>query len=261
MPGVPLVGCGALPLRWTPWSTARLGSKHCPNCPPVDHWPYLWIKDVQDRGRHRIANALQAEQALVGGFYSDGTPGGLAPVVPSCLVGQPSDPLALPGPDAVNGSSGAPLNILLRVEREESQTLPGLPRCDPEKLQGLQVATTPCRISNMAWTSLVGLHVQDLIDARRAAILLRAARTTGLVSRTALEYSNVIGCERPRQAATGQRPAPATASDLAAESSHRGGQGFKSPQLTSERATYGQVTAPRTARCVSLADIAATGCH
>jgi len=49
--------------------------------------------------------------------------------------------------------------------------------------------------------------------------------------RTAHEYSNVIVRERLRPTATGLRPAPATASDLVAESSHRWGQGFKSPQL------------------------------
>ncbi len=39
-------------------------------------------------------------------------------------------------------------------------------------------------------------------------------------SRTAVEYSNAIGRERLRQAPTGQRPAPTTANDLAARSSH-----------------------------------------
>src|SRR5215475_8300964 len=49
--------------------------------------------------------------------------------------------------------------------------------------------------------------------------------------RTAHKYSNVTAREGLRQAVTDRRPAPATPSDLAAESSHRGGQGFKSPQL------------------------------
>src|SRR5437773_8605578 len=43
-------------------------------------------------------------------------------------------------------------------------------------------------------------------------------------TRTAQEYSNTTGRERPRQAATRQRPAPTTSNDLVAESSHRGGQ-------------------------------------
>jgi hypothetical protein len=49
--------------------------------------------------------------------------------------------------------------------------------------------------------------------------------------RTAQKYSNASSRERLRQAAARQRPAPTTANDLAARSSHRGGQGFKSPQL------------------------------
>lgn len=40
--------------------------------------------------------------------------------------------------------------------------------------------------------------------------------------RTADEYSNVSSRERLRQTATGQWPAPMTANDLAARSSHRG---------------------------------------
>jgi hypothetical protein len=39
--------------------------------------------------------------------------------------------------------------------------------------------------------------------------------------RTAHKYSNPTGRERLREPVTGQRPAPATANDLAAESSHR----------------------------------------
>ncbi|SRR5579875_616804 len=50
-------------------------------------------------------------------------------------------------------------------------------------------------------------------------------------SRTAVEYSNAIGCERPRRTPTSRRPAPTTPNDLGTGSSHRGGQGFKSPQL------------------------------
>jgi hypothetical protein len=57
------------------------------------------------------------------------------------------------------------------------------------------------------------------------------ASLAGTSSRTAQKYSNAIGRERLRQAAHRQRPAPTTANDLAARSSHRGGQGFESPQL------------------------------
>lgn len=42
--------------------------------------------------------------------------------------------------------------------------------------------------------------------------------------RTAHEYSNATGCERLRPTATDPLTCPATASDLVAESSHRGAQ-------------------------------------
>jgi hypothetical protein len=50
------------------------------------------------------------------------------------------------------------------------------------------------------------------------------ARSTGWAgSHTAREYSNVIDCERLRQTAIEAWPAPTTAYDLVAESSHREG--------------------------------------
>ena len=56
--------------------------------------------------------------------------------------------------------------------------------------------------------------------AGSAALLTTAVRVTE--RRTAHKYSNVIDHERPQGTATGQRPAPTTANDLPAESSHRG---------------------------------------
>lgn len=82
MPSVRLVGCGATPLPSGPWDAVRLGSEHCPDGPLIDYRPHVRVKDVQDRGCHRIVDALQAEQALAGGGNSDRAPGSLAPVVP-----------------------------------------------------------------------------------------------------------------------------------------------------------------------------------
>src|SRR5215813_5724785 len=47
-------------------------------------------------------------------------------------------------------------------------------------------------------------------------------------ARTAREYSNASDWERLGQTPTKHRPAPTTANDLSAESSHRGARGFKS---------------------------------
>src|SRR5262245_57123925 len=66
---------------------------------------------------------------------------------------------------------------------------------------------------------------QRILRAQAFSPRLPAARATDPASRTALESSNVIGCERLPGAAADPRPAPTTANDLAAESSHRGAQG------------------------------------
>src|SRR5262245_52120347 len=47
-------------------------------------------------------------------------------------------------------------------------------------------------------------------------------------ARTAREYSNASDWERLGQTPTKHRPAPTTANDLSAKSSHRGARGFKS---------------------------------
>jgi hypothetical protein len=48
---------------------------------------------------------------------------------------------------------------------------------------------------------------------------------------TADEYSNASDLERPSGASSNARPASTTFTDRLGASSHRGGQGFKSPQL------------------------------
>ena len=58
----------------------------------------------------------------------------------------------------------------------------------------------------------------------RSALPVSAARATGGAGCTALEYSNVIDFERLPQTATDPGPAPTTANDLGARSSHRGAE-------------------------------------
>ena len=76
------------------------------------------------------------------------------------------------------------------------------------------------------------LEAADLhaIGARRA--ITGGTPASDPIRRTALEYSNVTDCQRLPRTATDLVTCPNDPQDdLAAESSHRGGQGFKSPQL------------------------------
>jgi hypothetical protein len=82
MPSVHLVRCSTSPPPEGPWSTVWLSSEYCLDGPPINYWPHVGVKDVQDRSCHRIVDALQAEEALAGGGNSDGAPGSLAPIVP-----------------------------------------------------------------------------------------------------------------------------------------------------------------------------------
>ena len=91
MASVHLVRCSTSPQPSRPWSAVRLSSEYCLDCPPIDYWPHVGVKDVQDRGGHGIVDALQTEQPLAGGGDSDGAPGGLAPIVPK-RVGQSDSP-------------------------------------------------------------------------------------------------------------------------------------------------------------------------
>ena len=71
-------------------------------------------------------------------------------------VRQPAD---LPMLDAVYGRSCAALDVVLGVNRQRAQALPGFPRGYPEKLKGFEVTAVPCRSSDLAWPNLILLHV------------------------------------------------------------------------------------------------------
>jgi hypothetical protein len=101
-----------------------------------------------------------------------------------------------------------------------------------------QSASAPMKAAPVAASALDRPIRRSVLCTRLVLLsLLKCGNSSGMASlagtssRTAQKYSNAIGRERLRQAANRQRPAPTTANDLAARSSHRGGQGFESHQL------------------------------
>ena len=116
MPGVGRISRGTLPSCCWPLLATGTGPEYSHDGPLVDHWPDAGIEDVQDRGCHRVSDALQAQESRLIDSSANRVPGGLAPVIPLRVARLSSDRPAVPWPDAVDGCPGAGRDFVFGVE-------------------------------------------------------------------------------------------------------------------------------------------------